>query len=703
MRYFSQKIYVIFFCLLIACAPAQQKADSLQALIRADKDDTGKVSHLLLLSREYDLAGVPDEALEQAQAALKLARQLDSKVHEARALIRAGNIYKATGRDSLALAYYNSSIKINGKLAENPAGETEVKRANTGLGQAYGNIASVYLNRGNYDKVIENSDISLEKSRAAGDKAQEARTLNNLGSMYFYLANYAAALDKYKQALQIAKEDGNKYEIALKVGNIGIVYSEKGDYPEALTWYFEALKIAEEISNKELQSNTLANIGGTYTNQGNYEKALETMARSLKLKEEISDLNGIASTLGNMGGTYIKQKKYQAALDCYTRALKISRELKDRLLIAGMLGNIGLVYSDLKNNGEALKYYEESLAMSREIADKNGEAVTLGLIGSLLERTQQFQKAFGHIYRALALADSVGAKYVVKGQYQHLSDLYQNSTVPLRDTVGGKMLNLEQMRLRAKYYYERYISVRDIIINEENTEKTVRTEMNYEFAKKEAVAKAEQDKKEVLMKAAHQRKQVVYVSIILILIISIIAAFLFINRQKLLRQKNEVIFAQQQALLEAEKLKAEEELAHARNLLFSYTNNLIEKNTAIEEYQREIEKLKNLKSAEIYSEKIETLDDLNKSTLLTNDDWEKFKDLFEQVYKGFFVRLKDKFPALTNAETRLVSLVKLNLDNRQMANMLGVSPETITKTKYRLRKKINLPESQDIDQLVESI
>ena len=50
-----------------------------------------------------------------------------------------------------------------------------------------------------------------------------------------------------------------------------------------------------------------------------------------------------------------------------------------------------------------------------------------------------------------------------------------------------------------------------------------------------------------------------------------------------------------------------------------------------------------------------------------------------------------------------MSLIKLKLDTKQMASMLGVSPDTITKTKYRLRKKIELGEQQDLDLLVQFI
>ena len=48
---------------------------------------------------------------------------------------------------------------------------------------------------------------------------------------------------------------------------------------------------------------------------------------------------------------------------------------------------------------------------------------------------------------------------------------------------------------QALAYFKNFIVLRDSLFNEENTKKTVRLEMNYEFDKKEASEKLEQEKK----------------------------------------------------------------------------------------------------------------------------------------------------------------------------------------------------------------
>ena len=91
------------------------------------------------------------------------------------------------------------------------------------------------------------------------------------------------------------------------------------------------------------------------------------------------------------------------------------------------------------------------------------------------------------------------------------------------------------------------------------------------------------------------------------------------------------------------------------------------------------------------------------ATILTEDDWKKFRQLFEKVYPGFFIHLKESIPDLSATDTRLLALTKLKLPSKDMASMLGVSYDAVKKAKQRLRKKINLPDEEDLEDLVKLI
>ena len=74
-------------------------------------------------------------------------------------------------------------------------------------------------------------------------------------------------------------------------------------------------------------------------------------------------------------------------------------------------------------------------------------------------------------------------------------------------------------------------------------------------------------------------------------------------------------------------------------------------------------------------------------TLLTEKDWQKFCQLFETVHPQFFTSLQSRYPGLSPAEVRLLALCKLVLSSKEMATMLGISLESLRKSRYRLRKK----------------
>ena len=97
------------------------------------------------------------------------------------------------------------------------------------------------------------------------------------------------------------------------------------------------------------------------------------------------------------------------------------------------------------------------------------------------------------------------------------------------------------------------------------------------------------------------------------------------------------------------------------------------------------------------------INNLVASTMLTEEAWEHFWRLFEQVYPGFMYRLKKKFPDLSSAETRLLILTKFNLSTRELAHTLGISGESIRKARYRLRKKLNLVGEASLDTLIQNI
>lgn len=79
-----------------------------------------------------------------------------------------------------------------------------------------------------------------------------------------------------------------------------------------------------------------------------------------------------------------------------------------------------------------------------------------------------------------------------------------------------------------------------------------------------------------------------------------------------------------------------------------------------------------------------------KAALGDDSDWERFETIFKGVRPGFLERLEEKYPALTRGEKRLCCLLSLDMDAKQMARLLMIQPDSVKKTRHRLRHKLGM-------------
>ena len=96
----------------------------------------------------------------------------------------------------------------------------------------------------------------------------------------------------------------------------------------------------------------------------------------------------------------------------------------------------------------------------------------------------------------------------------------------------------------------------------------------------------------------------------------------------------------------------------------------------------------------------ETIVVLSNLTILTEDDWDKFKLLFEKIYPTFFHRLKTTTPDITVAEQRMAALILLQLTTRQMASMQGISPDSVHKARQRLRHRLSVSNETNLERFL---
>ena len=169
-----------------------------------------------------------------------------------------------------------------------------------------------------------------------------------------------------------------------------------------------------------------------------------------------------------------------------------------------------------------------------------------------------------------------------------------------------------------------------------------------------------------------------------------IVGLLIINRQRLKSRFQRQLAFQQ-------RVAAEKELTSAKEQLDMFTQSIIEKTRVIEQLEQQVA------TKPLTDEQQQLASELSRQTILTEEDWEKFKTLFEKIYPGFFLKLKEMVPDITVAEQRMAALIRLHLNTKQMASMLGISTDSVYKIRQRLRKRLQLNDELDTETFLTKI
>ncbi len=103
------------------------------------------------------------------------------------------------------------------------------------------------------------------------------------------------------------------------------------------------------------------------------------------------------------------------------------------------------------------------------------------------------------------------------------------------------------------------------------------------------------------------------------------------------------------------------------------------------------EKVDAIPDSKIDTDKVAEIElNLYNHKILTDSDWLTFKTQFEKAFPDYPARVRKVYPTISEAEERLFLFIKLKLKNKESAAILGISPDSIKKTRTRLRKRLDL-------------
>lgn len=456
------------------------------------KQDEIRLQILLKLSSSYSRSD-PDKCIETAQQAIDLAGLLEIPQLLAKAFYYKAVSHKNKGEYDTAVAFLEKSVIIN----QDEMNEPEIAADFLELGD-------IYRMKNDFEKSKENLYRSLELYEKLKDDSGIARAYSLLGNIYLVKSDYSGSAEFYEKAIVILERIGDQERMAGTLSNLGGVYYFTGDYPKAIEQFQKALTINEKAGNKLWMLANLGNSGNIYFELADYDKALEYFNRAYELGKELGNNYSIIGTLSNIGSVYVKLSDDEKALEYYQKALQVANETGDKHYIAEDLYNIGELYMRHSRYAESFENIQKALAFSEEagVQDK----ISFGYIckGNWFHNApysiqqqlgfnpeEKNTNALKYIQKGIKIAEEINVAIELRAGHEILSEVYE---------IQGDFKN-------ALKSYKKFIEIRDKIQGEESKKQVTRKEMQFEFDKKEALSKAEQEKKDAVALKELQRQK----------------------------------------------------------------------------------------------------------------------------------------------------------------------------------------------------
>jgi DNA-binding CsgD family transcriptional regulator len=156
----------------------------------------------------------------------------------------------------------------------------------------------------------------------------------------------------------------------------------------------------------------------------------------------------------------------------------------------------------------------------------------------------------------------------------------------------------------------------------------------------------------------------------------------------------------EQEIIQLKNDKLQSEIRFKSQELTSSTMHLIQKNELLNQIKNTLKNYaksdapKNM-NAEL-TKIVKTIDkDLAKA-----DEWQKFELNFDQVHGNFITRLKESYPKLTPQELKFSAYIRMNLNTKEIANLLNISVRGVEIGRYRIRKKLSLERQDNLSDFI---
>ncbi|MCX6225244.1 MAG: triple tyrosine motif-containing protein, partial [Bacteroidia bacterium] len=170
--------------------------------------------------------------------------------------------------------------------------------------------------------------------------------------------------------------------------------------------------------------------------------------------------------------------------------------------------------------------------------------------------------------------------------------------------------------------------------------------------------------------------------------------------EKIRREKKDILLKHDRDINEARQQYASEsyesEILHKNKQLAISISGLLKKNEFLIQLKEEMVKIIGKTVNPAVEERLKKIMASVDENLEADNEYEQFEDHFNAVHDNFLKTIKKQFPQLTPKDLRLCAYLRMNLSTKEIAPLLNISPRGVEISRYRLRKKMNLPHDANL-------
>ncbi len=368
-------------------------------------------------------------------------------------------------------------------------------------------------------------------------------------------------------------------------------------------------------------------------------------------------------------------ENYKKAIDAAVRYGSYSQETYYRM--------IGHFYFEKENFKKAQENYEKAIEFGHLLNDSTSLAVDYGYLGwAIFKQDEQnnYPKA---------------NEYYEKGiQYSGLKGM------PYRQALERRIWSLEALGRKAeadKYNLQKILATNEALRNQNNAE-LQDFKINTMLGLKDRSAHLE------LLQAKNeaQKRKLLLNNYIKVFAIVVFAMFLIawynyfkkLKANRLLKERKEVIKKANKELEEKNKLiskqnqtlkyKEEELVAELKAKLAMLSEN----EYIFNDLKTEVSENHNIPIME-RKKVLSKIESKSGRRVIDSLDFQ-----FIELHKSFYAKMSELHPNLTSNNLKMCVYLKMNLSSKEIASIMHITPGAVMVARSRLRKKLNLDESQ---------